>query len=125
MDDGCRLWIDGQLLIDKWRQGRHTNSDITGSIALTGGQQYDLRVEYYHNANPADAVLEWTSASQAREIVAPQGVLFPANTPPVLSVIGNATITAGQTLVVTNTWNRRRCSRAKFDVELFRTVGGG
>jgi hypothetical protein len=58
-------------------------------------------VEYYNDTNPAGVVLEWTSASQSREIV-PPGVLFPANTPPVLAVVPNATITAGQTLMVTN-----------------------
>jgi hypothetical protein len=98
--DGCRLWVNGQLLIGKWYND--TNSDVAGSIALTGGQQYDLRVEYYDNTNPASgAVLEWESASQARQIV-PSGVLFPANTPPVLAPIPNFTITAGQTLLVTN-----------------------
>ncbi|HTQ51674.1 MAG TPA: PA14 domain-containing protein, partial [Candidatus Acidoferrales bacterium] len=98
--DGCRLWVNGQLIIDKWHDD--TNTDVAGSIALIGGQQYDLQVEYYDNTNAASAVLEWDSASQAREIV-PQGVLFPANTPPVPSAVGNATITAGQTLLVTNT----------------------
>jgi autotransporter-associated beta strand protein len=97
---GCRLWIDGQLIIDHWRAD--TNSDVTGSIALTGGQQYDLRAEYYHDVNPADAVLEWDSASQSRQIV-PQGVLFPANKPPVLGAVSNAVIIAGQTLLLTNT----------------------
>jgi hypothetical protein len=99
VNNGCRLWIDGQLIIDKWRE--NTNSDVTGSIALIGGQQYDLRVEYYHAGTLADAVLEWTSASQSREIV-PQGVLFPANRPPVLGAVSDVTITAGQTLIVTN-----------------------
>lgn len=97
--DGCRLWVNDELLIDKWHDD--TNSDVTGSIALAGGQQYDVRIEYYDDTNPAAAALEWDSASQAREVV-PQGVLFPANTPPTLSAIPNATIIAGQTLVVTN-----------------------
>jgi autotransporter-associated beta strand protein len=98
--DGCRLWVDNQLLIDKWHDD--TNTDATGSIALTGGQQYDLRVEYYNNTNSADALLEWGSASQSRQVV-PQGVLFPANTPPIIAPVANATITAEQTLFVTNT----------------------
>jgi hypothetical protein len=98
--DGCRLWVNGQLLIDKWRDDA-TGTDATGSIALTGGQQYDLRIEYYDNTNPASALLEWDSASQAREVV-PQGVLFPANTAPTLAVIPDANLIAGQTLLVTN-----------------------
>ena len=73
--DGCRLWVDGQLLIDKWHND--TNTDTTGSIALIGGQQYNLVINYYDDTEPASAVLEWESASQTREVV-PQGVLFPA-----------------------------------------------
>ena len=97
--DGCRLWVNGQLIIDKWHDD--TGTDTTGSISLIGGQQSDLRIEYYDNTNAASAVLEWNSASQTREVVS-QGVLFPANTPPLLASIANASILAGQTLLVTN-----------------------
>jgi hypothetical protein len=97
-DDGCRLWIGDQLLIDDWTD--NSGSDRTGSILLTGGQRYDLRVEYYENTGNASAKLEWQSASQSRETV-PQGVLFP-NRAPVLSPVGNKALMAGQTLVVTN-----------------------
>jgi autotransporter-associated beta strand protein len=99
--DGCRLWVNGQLLIDNWRHD--TNSDLTGSLALTGGQQCSLEVDYYNASNnAAGAVFEWDSASQARQVV-PMGVLYPANRPPVLAPVANATITAGQTLLLTNT----------------------
>jgi hypothetical protein len=72
-DDGCRLWIDNQLLIDKWRDDSGT--EVAGSLALAGGAQYDIRVEYYENGVYASAKLEWSSASQPREVV-PPGVLF-------------------------------------------------
>jgi autotransporter-associated beta strand protein len=97
--DGCRLWVNGQLLIDKWRDD--TNTDVAGSMSLTGGQQYPLIIEYYDNTNPADAIFEWDSASQTRQVV-PQGVLFSSNTPPTLAAISNAVITAGQTFLLTN-----------------------
>ena len=97
-DGGC-LWVNGQLLIDKWHDD--TNTDVAGSIALTGGRQYPLVVEYYDNTNPADAILEWYSASQTRQVV-PPGVLFSSNTPPTLAAISNVVMTAGQTLLLTN-----------------------
>ncbi|HWD92599.1 MAG TPA: PA14 domain-containing protein [Verrucomicrobiae bacterium] len=77
-DDGCRLWVNGQLLIDKWRDDSGT--EVSGSLALTGGQRYDIRVEYYENGGFASAKLEWDSASQAREVV-PTGVLFADTSP--------------------------------------------
>jgi autotransporter-associated beta strand protein len=95
----CLLWVGGQMIIDK--PAGNTNGDITGSIALTGGQQVDLRAEYVAAPGTASAVLEWNSASQARQIVS-MGVLFPANRPPVLAAIPNFNITAGQVLLVTN-----------------------
>ena len=96
---GCRLWVDGQLIIDK--STGDTNREVTGSIALTGGRQYNLQAEYESVSGASAAVLEWNSASQTREIV-PQGVLFPANRPPVLAAVPNFNITAGQVLLVTN-----------------------
>lgn len=78
-DDGCRLWVNNQLLIDKWHDDSGT--EMSGSIALTGGQQYSIKVEYYENTVYARAKLEWESASQAREVV-PTGVLFADSNPP-------------------------------------------
>ena len=97
--DGCRLWVNGQPLIDKWHDDAN-GTDADGSIALTGGQQYNVLIEYYNNTNPASALFEWDSASQTRQVV-PQGVLFPAASP-VLAPLANTTIIAGQTLLVTN-----------------------
>jgi hypothetical protein len=77
--DGCRLWLNNTLLIDKWRDD--SGADLAGSIALAGGARYDLRVEYYENAGYASAKLEWNSASQLREAV-PTGVLFASTNAP-------------------------------------------
>ncbi|HEY9508821.1 MAG TPA: PA14 domain-containing protein, partial [Verrucomicrobiae bacterium] len=40
----CRLRVNGQMIIDKSTD--NTTGELTGSIALIGGQQYDLRLEY-------------------------------------------------------------------------------
>ncbi|MBP0006374.1 MAG: hypothetical protein J7642_22090 [Cyanobacteria bacterium SBC] len=72
--DGVRLWIDGQLIIDDWDiQGPTTN---TGTITLQAGQKYDIRVDYYEYLGRAISQLEWSSASQPREIV-PSRQLYP------------------------------------------------
>ncbi len=42
-----------------------------------------------------------TAPARPREVV-PQGVLFPANTAPALAAISDASLVAGQTLLVTN-----------------------
>lgn len=72
-DDGVRLWVNNQLIIDKFfNQGR---TDHTGSITLSAGQQYDIRMEYFENSGSAVAQLSWSSASQPLEVV-PRAQLY-------------------------------------------------
>jgi glucose/arabinose dehydrogenase len=73
-DDGVRLWVNNALLVDKWIDQGPT--EWSGSIALTAGQAYDLRMEYYENGGGAVAKLSWSSSSQAKQII-PQSRLSP------------------------------------------------
>jgi uncharacterized repeat protein (TIGR03806 family) len=74
-DDGVRLWVNNQLIIDQWIDQGPT--EWSGTIALTAGQQYDLKLEYYENTGGAEAHLRWSSASTPKAIV-PMYRLFPA-----------------------------------------------
>lgn len=74
-DDGVRLWIDGELLIDKWMSGVNNWSATTP--VLNANQLYDIKMEYYEGGGGAKAKLEWQSSSQSREVV-PQSQLYPA-----------------------------------------------
>jgi hypothetical protein len=56
-DDAVRLWVNGQLLVDKWIQQGATA--YQGSISLIGGQQYDIRMEYNQGGGGASALLRW------------------------------------------------------------------
>jgi hypothetical protein len=78
-DDGIRLWVNGQKVIDNWTD--HAPTEDTGQVALTAGQRHDIRLEYYERGGGAVAKLEWSSARQARQIV-PQGRLYPATVAP-------------------------------------------
>lgn len=73
-DDGVRLWIDGKLIIDKWKAQA---SELTSSpISLSSGQNYDIRIEYFENTVGAAAILKWSSTSQVKQTV-PTNVLYP------------------------------------------------
>jgi len=78
-DDGVRLWVNNVLLVDKWIDQGPT--EWSGTIALTAGQRYDLKMEYYENGGGAVAELAWSSPSQAKQIV-PQARLFPGGSLP-------------------------------------------
>ena len=75
-DDGVRLWVNGQLIIDNWTL--HSPTDNSGQIALSAGVAVDLRMEYFDNSGYALAKLRWQSASQAFQTV-PANCLFPAD----------------------------------------------
>jgi hypothetical protein len=77
-DDGVRLWVNGQQIINNWND--YAPTENRGTIALQAGQAYDLRMEYYDNTGGAVARLEWSSASQFRQVI-PQSQLLPLGTP--------------------------------------------
>ncbi|TCO41552.1 glycosyl hydrolase family 39 [Kribbella antiqua] len=73
-DDGVRLWVDGQLIVNAWTD--HSKRDDTGSIALTAGK-HAIKLEYYENGYDAIAQLSWSSPNLARQVI-PAARLIPA-----------------------------------------------
>jgi hypothetical protein len=55
-DDGIRVWADGDLLINAWRDQSPTVYRATHS--LTAGE-HEVRVEYYEHGGGAVAQLDW------------------------------------------------------------------
>ncbi len=66
-DDGVRLWVDNQLIVDEFVNRRSTED--TATIDLVAGKKYDIRMEYYENSGNANASLAWSSDSQSFEII--------------------------------------------------------
>ncbi len=66
-DEGVRLWVNGQLLIDDWEP--HLLQSRTGTIALSAGQKYDIRLDYYDLTGSARIELSWSSASQPLQLI--------------------------------------------------------
>jgi hypothetical protein len=80
-DDGVRLWVNGQLIIDEWIDQAPT--EWHGSLLLAAGQKYNLQMDYYQNGGGAVASLSWSSPSTAKAIV-PQAQLYSTtNQPPI------------------------------------------
>lgn len=97
-DDGMRLWVNGNPLIDNWTN--HAPTENTATIALTAGQSYSIKLEYFENGGGAVAKLHWSSPSLTRrpvttsagapptassEIAIVAGSSGPFQTPPALS----------------------------------------
>jgi hypothetical protein len=102
-DDGVRLWVNGQLIIDHWVDQSPT--DWTGSIQLTAGQLYTIRMDYYENGGGAAAKLSWASPYVPQEII-PQTQLYPFLLPAILVPPASQTVGLGTvatfTVVATN-----------------------
>lgn len=55
-DDGVRVWVNNQQIINAWTD--HTSQTFNGEIDLSGGS-VPVRVEYYENTGGARVSLSW------------------------------------------------------------------
>ena len=78
-DDGVRLWVNGVQIINNWTD--HAPTDNSGTITLTAGQKYLIKMEYYEKGGGAVAQLFWSYPGQSKQIV-PQSRLYPAGSAP-------------------------------------------
>jgi len=72
-DDGSRLWVNGQLVVNQWSD--HAPTEASGTIMLAAGQRYSIVMESYENTGGALAQLRWTEPGGSDAII-PQADLF-------------------------------------------------
>ena len=124
-DDGVRLWVNNQLLVDAFvDQGATAYS---GTISLTAGQKYAIKMDYYQGGGGDSAILSWSYAGQPDTVI-PATQLFPTVYAPVAptslaAAAGNQTVyltwTGG---IYANSYNVKRGSTATGP---FTTVASG
>lgn len=73
-DDGLRLWIGEELVIDKWKPQAPTMH--SGDIWLEAGKRYPFRLEYFEKDGGAEMVLTWSSPSIPQSFI-PTRQLYP------------------------------------------------
>ena len=73
-DDGIRLWVDNNILINNWTD--HGGTEDNGTINLDAGKLYDIKIEFFQGGGGGCMQLYWSSASQEKEII-PQNQLYP------------------------------------------------
>lgn len=56
-DDGSRLYVDGELLVDNW--GHHPAEQRTETVELKAGERHSIRLEYFEAAGQAVMKLVW------------------------------------------------------------------
>jgi hypothetical protein len=72
VNDGVRLFIDNQVVIDSWINA--SERTVSGSITLEQGRTYPLKVEYYEYTGPAIIQLSWATPSLPKQLLVPPHV---------------------------------------------------
>lgn len=60
VDDGARLYVDNQLIIDEWQDGN--TRTVSRDYALSGGP-HEVRVEYYDRTGNAEIEFLWSKTT--------------------------------------------------------------
>jgi beta-glucosidase len=61
-DDGSRLFVNGQQVINNWFNQASTTR--TGTVNLTAGQSVSIEVDYYQAGGASNATLGWSQPGQ-------------------------------------------------------------
>jgi hypothetical protein len=88
-DDGVRLWIDDQLVVDA--PFFQAPTDHPGSVRLEAGRRYNIRMDYFEGGFTAASQLFWQSPTTPRQII-PQQYLFPSAAPATPGGVITATV---------------------------------
>jgi hypothetical protein len=73
-DDGVRLFVNGQSVIDQWKDQSPT--EWSGTIPLLARRRYNIEMDYYENGGGAVAELSWSSLSTGKTVI-PGTQLYP------------------------------------------------
>ncbi len=87
-DDGVRLWVNNQQLINNWT-GHGATVDTGAPIQMVSGQRYPIRLEYFQGGGGKEIKLRWAHASNSNAAQAvPMLNLIPATTANFTLVVG-------------------------------------
>lgn len=74
-DDGVRLWVDNQLIIDQWVVQAPT--EWSGTIALEAGVNYPILIEFFEQQGGAFMQLFWANPKTGRQLIPALQMLRP------------------------------------------------
>jgi len=114
-DDGVRVWFNGRLVVDAWRDQGATTYSWTAT--LTANYWYPIVIEHYEHGGSERLLLEWESSSQAREVVPAERLAYSSldYITSTKALWGDVGVVAGKILFGDYS------SGATFDVNLYRS----
>ncbi|UCH89585.1 MAG: hypothetical protein JSV49_02755 [Thermoplasmata archaeon] len=75
-DDGSRLWVNNQQIINSWKD-QSAPTEYSGKISFTKPGFYDITYEYFKNTGSATAQLYWKTPSMTQD--GEQKVIIPSD----------------------------------------------
>jgi fibronectin type 3 domain-containing protein len=110
-DDGIRLLINGQAVIDSFVDQAPTTH--TGTFNMIAGNAYAITIQYYENGGGAVAELQWSSPSTPQQVV-PQSQLFSGVAP---IAPDNLTAEAASGTQINLAWDDNSANESGFALE--------
>ncbi|WP_446875094.1 DUF4347 domain-containing protein [Phormidesmis sp. 146-35] len=102
-DDGMRVLINGQPVIDNLVPTTPADTEVTGAIDFVSGQRYDFQVEYVNVTGRAFSRLTWEGPGVAKQVISRAQLLSaPGTNPPPLPPLPTGTIVIGENAVTVN-----------------------
>jgi len=83
-DDGVRLWVGGQKVVDAWTDRGPTDDAPSKTFSLKAGQRVAVKLEYYEFNGGAEARLFWEYPGQAKQPI-PTTRLYPTGAAPAVA----------------------------------------
>ena len=91
---GGRMWVNGKLLANNWPPSPVASAEYSGTLLLEAGKRYPIVIEQYDNSGTATAILSWSSANQAKQVI-PASRMFPTVAPQITSPLEMYTFVGG------------------------------
>ncbi|MYR46527.1 LamG-like jellyroll fold domain-containing protein [Streptomyces sp. SID5910] len=67
-DNGFRLFIDGEPVIDHW-EGDWDNEQTSAPVRLAAGEKHDFRLEMFQDTGGANMFLRWSTPNLPKQVV--------------------------------------------------------
>jgi hypothetical protein len=99
-DDGSRLFIDGQLIVDN--DGLHGMVDRSGQIGLEAGI-HRYRVEFFENFGGAGEIVRWQGPGTARATI-PATAFIKGGTVMQIDLNGDGDVGAADLAILLSAW---------------------
>ncbi|MFN4085395.1 MAG: PA14 domain-containing protein [Spirosomataceae bacterium] len=78
-DDGCRLWINGDLIVNDNTPHAETEFRANKEIKMIAGQKYQIKLEFWDGGGGADAKLRWENNLNLPKQIVEKRFLYPSS----------------------------------------------